>query len=340
MTKASKQEEDLKKKEKAMHDAWEEEAKVKANRLADALNAEQAVQNQEAGGVAAISDDEFLLAGGAEKLTDMAKKNGTKAALLVGKTVLRSRNLHNELIAKDQLLKKTITNVQSLQAEVYAKDVELEDARQALLHAAAVQVPSATSQEAKAARIALEDADGKLDAQERELNATKAELSASKSTTAIEEEEMTVLKDDHTELGKQVKKLGDALISEHKQNKKTNKELVALKSNMQTLEKSNKELAQRNAVFEKAANAAKAKADAENAAKAAVAKQAADQEAAAQKAATEQQKAEQAQAKLQQAHPVKRSGDGDDDDDSDSDSDDTPDEATVPWDKIRTAAQR
>jgi len=340
----------VKKQDKELRDALAEEATIKANRVAGAA---QMFGVNDGGDGLSVSDDDFLMDGAAMKLeSSLKKRNITKAALLAGRSVLRSRNLQRELFSKDQELKKALAQLQSTQAEVNAKDMELEQTRQALLHAASIQLPSATAKEAAAARTALENVDGKLDAQEHELNATKTELLARKGEHSIEQQELQVLRDARTVLAIKVKKLSANLVEESQVEKKDDGELLKFKANAGKAEKTRQDLLRHNAELEKVANAAEAKINQENAAKTAAAQQAAAQRAAAEKVAAEEQRKE-GEAQLQelqkrqaaekaaaeaQGSAVSRSSSDDSDDDDDDDSDDDKGSEfanTGPWNDIQ-----
>lgn len=340
--KSEKQKAEIQKKDKDVHAAWEEEAKIKANRLADALNAEQAVQQQDSvGAVADSTDEEFLLSGAATKLqASLLLKNVTKAALLTGKSklnVLRTSKLQLELATKTKELKTALAQVHDMQAEDSTKDMELEEARQALLHAAAVQLPTATAQEAAAARAALEKINSKFDAQELELNASKAELSATLHQDGIENQEVQLLKTEHVSMLAKIKKEGVALTAEYKAKAQVSKEFMEFKANLTRVEKAKQDAIRHKAEMEKAAKLAQEKAQKEAAAKAAAAaKQAALNEQKAEKAAAEKA-AQEAKLQQQQPAPSNKAGSDDDDDDDDADSDSDSNSgfaATVPWDSI------
>jgi len=267
-------------------------------------------------------------------------KNVTKAALLTGKSklnVLRTSKLQLELATKTKELKTALAQVHDMQAEDSTKDMELEEARQALLHAAAVQLPTATAQEAAAARAALEKINSKFDAQELELNASKAELSATLHQDGIENQEVQLLKTEHVSMLAKIKKEGVALTAEYKAKAQVSKEFMEFKANLTRVEKAKQDAIRHKAEMEKAAKLAQEKAQKEAAAKAAAAaKQAALNEQKAEKTAAEKA-AQEAKLQQQQPAPSNKAGSDDDDDDDDADSDSDSNSgfaATVPWDSI------
>merc|ERR1719329_1078878 len=170
----AKQAAELKQKDIALQAALQDEAKMKASHLAEEKAAEDGSEDQwSVTPVQGPSSEQFLQAGDTEKdaATGSSHQNVSKPSLLAGAfggrlllkaNILRAKDrmLKSELAAKDQQLQSERTHVQKMQAEANAKEVELETMRQALLHAASIPLPSATAQEANAARTALQSVDG------------------------------------------------------------------------------------------------------------------------------------------------------------------------------------
>jgi len=285
--------------------------------------------------------------------------SASKPALVTGRSIVRSRNLERVLAQKEHELKWDQAKLQHLQAELGAKDVELEKVRKALLSAARAQLPTASAHDAAAAKTALEKVDGKLYAKEHELNATQAELGASKDENTIERKEIEVLKDDHAVLGTKVKKLSGALIKEIKEETHLNQDIEVLKKEASSAERSRQEMEHTNLELMKVAKAAREHAEEEIVAKANAEK--ASAERAAEERATEgrEQREEQVQAhrqqeeqdqqeqrerqeqeqsrRQQQPQPQARASDDQDDDsesDDDSDASDPSLVASVPWGSI------
>mmetsp|Transcript_35708 Transcript_35708/g.56908 ORF Transcript_35708/g.56908 Transcript_35708/m.56908 type:complete len:942 (+) Transcript_35708:89-2914(+) len=238
-----------------------------------------------------------------EELKEVKEKAAiaSKPALVAGRSILRSRNLERVLVKKEHELKLDQAKLKHLQAELSAKDVELANVRKALLSAARTRLPSASAQEAAAAKAVLEKIDGKLYAKVHELNATQAELEASKNENSIERKEIEVLKDDRIVLGTKVKKLSAALIKEIKEEKQLHDDVAVLKNRVSSAEHSRQEMEHTNAELIKVAKEARKHAEEEVAAKSNAEKEA--EKVAAERAAEqhqEEQEQEQEQARAQQ----------------------------------------